>query len=152
MKLGELEIHNYKALKEVRIPLSKFVCLIGENNAGKSSVLQAVKLLIDGGTWERYWPRRDLLEAPPNDAIRKSLVALPEGLRSQGIFVWEKGAIEEYYPEGIVGDGKLARAISCCAKIISAADARALCASDHRDSSGKTVTDFDAIFSHIIDQ
>ena len=50
MKLGELCIQNYKALKSIRIPLSSFVCLIGENNSGKSSVLQALMLLIDGGT------------------------------------------------------------------------------------------------------
>ena len=36
MKLSELSITNYRALKDVKIPLSKFGCLIGENNSGKS--------------------------------------------------------------------------------------------------------------------
>lgn len=79
-------------------------------------------------------------------------MALLEGLRGQGIFVWEKGAIEDYYPKGTVGEGKPAQAISCCAKITSAANARALCANDHRDSNGEAVPEFDAIFSHVIDQ
>jgi putative ATP-dependent endonuclease of the OLD family len=46
MKLSFIEIKNYKALRDVRIPLSNFVCLTGENNAGKSSVLQALSLFI----------------------------------------------------------------------------------------------------------
>jgi hypothetical protein len=48
MKMTKLRIENYKSLREIDIPLSKFVCLIGENNTGKSSVLQALKLFISG--------------------------------------------------------------------------------------------------------
>jgi putative ATP-dependent endonuclease of the OLD family len=46
MKLSYIKIKNYKALRDVRIPLSQLVCLTGENNAGKSSVLQALSLFI----------------------------------------------------------------------------------------------------------
>jgi putative ATP-dependent endonuclease of OLD family len=46
MKFARLQIKNYKALRDVDIPLSNFVCLTGENNAGKSSVLQALSLFI----------------------------------------------------------------------------------------------------------
>jgi energy-coupling factor transporter ATP-binding protein EcfA2 len=46
MKLSKIHIKNYKALRDVEIPLSNFVCLTGENNAGKSSVLQALSLFI----------------------------------------------------------------------------------------------------------
>jgi len=48
MKLTELAITNYKALRDVTIPLSKFGCLIGENNSGKSSFLQALSLFFSG--------------------------------------------------------------------------------------------------------
>src|SRR6266436_4030108 len=48
MRLAELSITNYKALKEVTIPLSRFGCLIGENNSGKSSFLQALSLFFSG--------------------------------------------------------------------------------------------------------
>lgn len=48
MKLTELSITNYKALRDVRIPLSRFGCLIGENNSGKSSFLQALALFFSG--------------------------------------------------------------------------------------------------------
>jgi putative ATP-dependent endonuclease of OLD family len=50
MLLKHLKISNYRALKEVEMPLSAFVCLTGENNAGKSSVLQALSLFLSGST------------------------------------------------------------------------------------------------------
>jgi energy-coupling factor transporter ATP-binding protein EcfA2 len=48
MKISELSITNYRALMDVKIPLSKFGCLIGENNSGKSSFLQALSLFFSG--------------------------------------------------------------------------------------------------------
>ncbi len=48
MKLSSLHIQNYKGLKEVTVPLSQFGCLIGENNSGKSSVLQALLVFLPG--------------------------------------------------------------------------------------------------------
>jgi putative ATP-dependent endonuclease of the OLD family len=48
MKISELSIKNFRALRDVKIPLSSFGCLIGENNAGKSSILQALALFYSG--------------------------------------------------------------------------------------------------------
>src|SRR4030043_20729 len=48
MRLSQLSITNYKALRDVTIPLSRFGCLIGENNSGKSSFLQALSLFFSG--------------------------------------------------------------------------------------------------------
>ncbi|GAB2506586.1 AAA family ATPase [Arenimonas alkanexedens] len=48
MRITRVSITNYRALKDVNIPLSRFGCLIGENNAGKSSFLQAVSLFFSG--------------------------------------------------------------------------------------------------------
>ncbi len=48
MRLTELSITNYRALRDVTIPLSRFGCLIGENNSGKSSFLQALSLFFSG--------------------------------------------------------------------------------------------------------
>lgn len=48
MKIESLAIKNYRALREVEIPFSHFVCLTGENNAGKSSFLQALSLFLRG--------------------------------------------------------------------------------------------------------
>jgi putative ATP-dependent endonuclease of the OLD family len=48
MKIAKLLIENYKGLRDIEVPLSPFVCLIGENSAGKSSVLQALSLWFSG--------------------------------------------------------------------------------------------------------
>jgi len=48
MRMTKLTIANYRALREVSIPLSHFGCLIGENNSGKSSFLQALSLFFSG--------------------------------------------------------------------------------------------------------
>lgn len=48
MRMTKLTISNYRALREVSIPLSHFGCLIGENNSGKSSFLQALSLFFSG--------------------------------------------------------------------------------------------------------
>src|SRR5579864_9566764 len=48
MEITWLEIKNFKGLRSVAIPASRFVCLIGHNNAGKSSLLQALLLFVDG--------------------------------------------------------------------------------------------------------
>lgn len=60
MRLAHLEIENYKGLRSVRLPLSQFVCLVGENNAGKSSVLQALALFRSGSQVkpERFYDDR----------------------------------------------------------------------------------------------
>lgn len=47
MKLDKIEIKNFKGLRDVTFEPAKFNCLIGENNAGKSSVLQAIVFLLN---------------------------------------------------------------------------------------------------------
>lgn len=48
MRITCVSITNYRALRDVTIPLSRFACLIGENNSGKSSFLQALSLFFSG--------------------------------------------------------------------------------------------------------
>lgn len=48
MRLTRLSVSNYRALRDVSIPLSRFGCLIGENNSGKSCFLQALSLFFSG--------------------------------------------------------------------------------------------------------
>ena len=48
MQMTKLTISNYRALRDVSIPFSHFGCLIGENNSGKSSFLQALSLFFSG--------------------------------------------------------------------------------------------------------
>jgi predicted ATP-dependent endonuclease of OLD family len=48
MLLKTLKVENYRALRSVEVPLSRFGCLIGENNTGKSSILTALSLFLSG--------------------------------------------------------------------------------------------------------
>lgn len=51
--MSNLHVTNYRGLWDVEIPMSRFGCLIGENNAGKSSTLQALSLLCKGASLSR---------------------------------------------------------------------------------------------------
>ena len=42
MRLERVSIANFKGLREVQFEPTRFSCLVGENNAGKSTVLQAI--------------------------------------------------------------------------------------------------------------
>ena len=48
MKLDYVSVRNYKGLRQTDCKLSDFVCAIGENNVGKSSLLQALLLFVNG--------------------------------------------------------------------------------------------------------
>ena len=48
MKLANIAVQNYRGLREVSLPLSRFACFIGKNNAGKSTILQAISLFFSG--------------------------------------------------------------------------------------------------------
>lgn len=47
MQLAEVTISNFKGLLDARFQPSSFACLVGENNAGKSSVLQAIAYALN---------------------------------------------------------------------------------------------------------
>lgn len=47
MRLAHVTISNFRAHSSTVIPLSQLGCLIGENNAGKSSVLHAIQFVLE---------------------------------------------------------------------------------------------------------
>lgn len=50
MKLSRIEIQNFRSIESLELSLSSFVCLIGHNNAGKSTVLIAITLFRSGSS------------------------------------------------------------------------------------------------------
>ncbi|NEA64274.1 AAA family ATPase [Streptomyces sp. SID12488] len=52
MRITKVKITNYRGLESVEIPLSRFGCVIGENNAGKSSVFQALNTFLRGSAMD----------------------------------------------------------------------------------------------------
>lgn len=47
MKLYKLKVQNFRKLKNVEIPLSDATFLIGANNAGKTTTLDAIERLLE---------------------------------------------------------------------------------------------------------
>ena len=50
MNLSHLHVSNYRGLRDISIPLSRFVFITGENNGGKSTVLQSLSLFLSGSS------------------------------------------------------------------------------------------------------
>lgn len=48
MRISKIHVQNFRALRNLEIPVSPLTCIIGENNAGKSSILTALNLFITG--------------------------------------------------------------------------------------------------------
>jgi putative ATP-dependent endonuclease of OLD family len=48
MKITHIAVKNYKSIKKADLPISDFVCIVGENNSGKSTLIQAFLLFIKG--------------------------------------------------------------------------------------------------------
>ena len=50
MQIASIRIRNFRGLKDVEMPLARATVLIGENNSGKSSVLDSISLTL-GRRW-----------------------------------------------------------------------------------------------------
>lgn len=49
MKLIEIKIENFRGIRSLHLPLDGLTVLIGENNTGKSTVLEAIRLVLTRG-------------------------------------------------------------------------------------------------------
>ena len=49
MKLKDLTIMNFRGIRSLVLPLDGLTVLIGENNAGKSTILEAIRLVLTRG-------------------------------------------------------------------------------------------------------
>lgn len=47
VRLAHIKIKNFRAHSNTQLPLAQLGCLIGENNAGKSSVLHAIRYVLE---------------------------------------------------------------------------------------------------------
>lgn len=46
MKLSDVKIENFRGIRSLELPLDDLTVLIGENNTGKSTVLEAIRLVL----------------------------------------------------------------------------------------------------------
>lgn len=72
MKLKDITIENFRGIRFLNLPLDKLTVLIGENNTGKSTVLEAIRLVLtrgfgvrrDGGFTEYDFHMKDAAATP----------------------------------------------------------------------------------------
>jgi hypothetical protein len=72
---------------------------------------EAVKAFFD---WESKHARRECIRLAEQDKVKVSKMALLEELGRSGVFVLERGALDDYYPPGVVGQDKPSKALSFC--------------------------------------
>nr|WP_281247460.1 AAA family ATPase [Saccharopolyspora shandongensis] len=93
MRLKSVDAAGFRSLISVTVPLREHLTVvIGENNGGKSNLLDAIRLLTDplDGRRDRYWDANDISRAP--DVTAATLAAEYEitdpeqlGTYSQGV-------------------------------------------------------------------
>ena len=72
MLLTQIDIKNFRGIEELSLPLDDLCVLIGENNAGKSTILDAVRLCLTrsltrrGATFEEYDYHLESSKAEPS--------------------------------------------------------------------------------------
>lgn len=55
MYINRIVVRNFRSFKHLDVPIQPgATCIIGENNAGKSNLLQAIRLCIDAGLSSTY--------------------------------------------------------------------------------------------------
>ncbi len=101
--------------------------------------------------WEHKTDRLAVLMTAKDDQLLRLKWHLLQMLRAIDVYVLERGAIEQYYPEGITGADKPSRAQDFCAKVTSR-DAIMNCCGEQElevDSERTTENEFDLIFTGI---
>lgn len=61
MKIKEIYIKNFRSIEEVTIYPQSIMCLVGENNAGKSNILKAIDFVLGEG-WPSDINREDIYD------------------------------------------------------------------------------------------
>lgn len=95
IRIAEVRVRNFRSLRQIDVPLSDLTLLVGENNAGKTSFLDAMFAAIGAGRrvvthddvylapGEQAAPRDRLIVVDilirPVDAYGRFLAAFPEG-------------------------------------------------------------------------
>lgn len=66
MKIQEITIHNYRSIKEQKFHLKDFSLLVGENNAGKTNIISALRAFYEEGGF-KYSDSKDFPKFKADD-------------------------------------------------------------------------------------
>lgn len=66
MKIKSLQVKNFRSLRDVEVRLADCTTLIGRNNNGKSNIMRAIRVLLEGGRSDvketDYWDKESQIE------------------------------------------------------------------------------------------
>lgn len=77
MRLTHFSVRNFRSLHALDIDLSNFLCIVGQNNAGKSSALVSLSLFLSGGKIGRsdfYDPGAEVVFRATVDGLTEELI------------------------------------------------------------------------------
>lgn len=115
---------------------------------GKGDHADAIGALDEFFAWEKRHHRLDvLMDATKTDVLAAKRALLTE-LRGKDVFVLEKGVLEDYYPEDIIGSDKPSMAQDFCKKIATREAACGL--SDKQMCDGKELSEFEIVCRGIV--
>jgi putative ATP-dependent endonuclease of OLD family len=149
LELNVERIRRAQERSDIRFLWRRVGQLKAEWDAGNATYEDLQAAVEEFFAWEKYWRRKDVLKECPNQELLNQKRALLESLRAERVCVLERGALEDYYPQAILGDGKPARAQCFCNTVTTREQAIGLCATDNRNTAGQLVPEFDAIFERI---
>mgnify|MGYP000876414270 CR=1 FL=1 len=66
MKMREVIVHNFRSIKDVRVRLEDYSLLVGENNAGKTGLVTALRAFYED-TGAKYDAKADFPKFPTDD-------------------------------------------------------------------------------------
>ena len=95
IQISEVRVRNFRSLKSVDVPLDTFTVLIGENNSGKTSLLESLFAAIGAG--RRVISQEDIFLDISETKVPKDRTVLIDILIHP---VDEQGKILESFPEG----------------------------------------------------
>lgn len=79
MQFSRLRIQNFRSILDAEVPLSPFVCGVGQNNSGKSSLLMSLSLFVSGTKLSRsdfYDPEREIVISVTFDHVDEESLSL----------------------------------------------------------------------------
>lgn len=96
MRLARIEARRFRSFREIRVPVREHLTVvIGENNGGKSNLLDAVRLLTDplDGRRDRYWDVDDVARMPGDQPVELSATFALSTPTQLGIY--SQGALDD---------------------------------------------------------
>lgn len=137
---GELR-HLWRKVKEAQAKLKVGACTQAEHD-------EVVETFF---AWQRKDDRCAVLMSSTDAEMIRLKHRLLQMLRAVDVYVLERGAIEQYYPQTVTGTDKPSRAQDFCSKVATREAVLACCGEQTIELAGTpaTIKEFDLIFQGI---